>query len=319
METSYKEHIYRVATQEEIEAANKRFNEELDLQIEGKLEAGHIYDLGYPGEILQAAGFPDKRIELSATHLSDKKSQENHPFELYDIKDLVQALNNPLAVFVYGSKSKAQNVIIEQERNGENFLVGVHFNQLHDITLVNSIRGLFPKDNVKWLNWISQGKLLFVNKEKIQNIIDKQQTSPADVAYLDLDFVAKVVQNFENPKFFEEKISTEQENNQIIASSKVNYLENAYPGLVQALRERASSPTARVFTPEQLKIIKDARDRRIVTPKENKRFFSWVWDTLKEGELLEKIPEAWVKDAKEEVDELCDGKERGNIDKLIRR
>ena len=70
METSYKEHIYRVATQEEIEAANKRFNEELDLQIEGKLEAGHIYDLGYPGEILQAAGFPDKRIELSATHLS---------------------------------------------------------------------------------------------------------------------------------------------------------------------------------------------------------------------------------------------------------
>ena len=37
------------------------------------------------GEILKAAGFPDNRIELSSTHLADKKQQKNHPFDLSDV------------------------------------------------------------------------------------------------------------------------------------------------------------------------------------------------------------------------------------------
>lgn len=199
-------YYFKVASPEYILQADKVFNEELGKQISGTLKEGHTYQLGYPGEILQSAGFPDNKIELLANHLTKKSLQENHPFKLNDLKGLVSSLNHPLAVFVYGAKSKAQNVIIQQEREGKKFLVGVHFNQEHRGTLVSDIRGIFPRDNVEWLNWIQQGKLLYVDKEKIQNIIAEQRTNPAEVSYLDLDFVAKVIKNFENPKFSMENV-----------------------------------------------------------------------------------------------------------------
>lgn len=74
---------------------------------------------------------------------------------------------------------------------------------------VSSIRGIFPKTNAKWLNWIVQGKADYLNKEKIQALIDKQRTNLADVEYLDLDLVAKIVQDFENPSVKEENSNRE--------------------------------------------------------------------------------------------------------------
>ena len=56
---------------------------------------------------------------------------------------------------------------------------------------VNSIRGLFPKDNAEWLNWISQNKMLYADKEKIQTLIAQQRINLADVDYL--DSVANIV------------------------------------------------------------------------------------------------------------------------------
>ena len=71
---------------------------------------------------------------------------------------------------------------------------------------INSVRNVFPKDNAEWLNWISQNKLLYADKEKIHALIDKQQTNLADVNYLNLDDVAKKVKDFEDPKLFDGKI-----------------------------------------------------------------------------------------------------------------
>lgn len=191
--------------QAEILANNERFNRELEQQVAGTLPVGHIYNLGKPGSILQSAGFPNDDIELSATHLKEKSLQDNHPYDISDVRDLVKAINDPLAVFVYGKINKSQNVVAEIERDGKKFVVGVHFNQERGVCRVSSIRGLYNKDNAEWLNWISQGKLLYANKEKIQDLIAKQQTNLADVNYLDLNFVTKIVENFENPKFIDEK------------------------------------------------------------------------------------------------------------------
>ncbi|MEE1226356.1 MAG: hypothetical protein UHM08_04545 [Bacteroidales bacterium] len=38
-----------------------------------------------------------------------------------------------------------------------------------------------------------------LNKEKIQTLINQQRTNLAEVEYLDLDSVAKILQNLENP------------------------------------------------------------------------------------------------------------------------
>jgi hypothetical protein len=68
----------------------------------------------------------------------------------------------------------------------------------HDSVTVNSIRGIFPKDLHEWLTWIQDGKSLYLNKEKIQNLISQQRINLADVTYLDLDSIDSIIQNFEN-------------------------------------------------------------------------------------------------------------------------
>ena len=158
-----------------------------------------------PGKILLSAGVPNMPIEMSSTRLEEKSKQDNHPFEISELKNLVKELQSPIAVFKYGNNAK--NVIISIDYQGKQFLVGIHFNQNRNGIEVSSIRGIFPKTNAKWLNWIVQGKADYLNKEKIQALIDKQRTNLADVEYLDLDLVAKVVENFENPSV-DEEIST---------------------------------------------------------------------------------------------------------------
>lgn len=185
-----------------VAALNTRFNNELQQQIDGNLPSNHIYQMGNPGKILLSTGVPDLPIQMNAKRLQGKATLFDHNFELYEVKDLVKALQNPLAVFSYGDKTKAQNIIVPLQKNGKNFIVGLSLNPTvgGKALEINSIRNVFPKDNSEWLNWISQGKALYLDKEKIQTLIAQQRTNLADVEYLDLDSAAKVVENFENPK-----------------------------------------------------------------------------------------------------------------------
>ena len=192
----------KTAPEENAEEVNERFNNELQQQIDGNLPDSHIYQMGMPGQILRSTGVPDLPIQMNAKRLRDKATLFDHNFELYEVKDLVKALQNPLAVFSYGDKTKAQNIIVPLQKDGKNFIVGLSLNPTvgGKALEINSIRNVFPKDNSEWLNWISQGKALYLDKEKIQTLIAQQRTNLADVEYLDLDSAAKVVENFENPK-----------------------------------------------------------------------------------------------------------------------
>ena len=91
----------------ELKATNDRFNEELQMQIDGTLPVGHIYQLGMPGNVLLSCGFPNS---------------------------------------------------------------------------------------------------LYLNKEKIQGLINQQRTNLADVEYLDLDSIANVIESFENPSVVDENL-----------------------------------------------------------------------------------------------------------------
>ncbi len=85
------------------------------------------------------------------------------------------------------------------QKDGKNFIVGLSLNFQHDGLVVNSIRGLYPKDLHEWLTWIQDGKTLYLNKEKVQNLIAQQRRNLADVSYLDLNSINNIIQNFENP------------------------------------------------------------------------------------------------------------------------
>ena len=194
--------------EKEVQRVNEKFNEELQMQIDGKLPESHIYKIGKPGSVLRSTGVPDLPIQMSASRLKAKATSYGHNFELSGIKNLVISLQHPLAVFAYGDKTKAQNIIISLQRGDNNFIVGMSLTPVVNGKRleINSIRNVFPKKNSEWLNWITQGKALYLDKEKIQTLIDQQRTILADVDYLDLDSMAKVIENFENPKNVDEKL-----------------------------------------------------------------------------------------------------------------
>ena len=197
-----------------VKKANDRFNEELEMQVKGELEEGHVYKLGMPSEILLSTGVPNLPIQMSAQRLKDKATKFGHNFDIAEVKDLVNAIQKPIAIFEYGDRNKSQNLIVEIQKDGKNFIIGLSLNPVvkGKALEINSVRNVFPKDNAEWLNWISQNKLLYADKEKIQALIDKQQTNLADVNYLNLDDVTKKVKDFENPKLFDGKISEVDKN-----------------------------------------------------------------------------------------------------------
>ena len=188
-----------------IEQVNIKFNEDIDRQISGNLPNGYIHQLGTPGNILLSTGIPNLPIELSASHLNKKANQKNHPFNIADIKNLPEALQKPIAIFEYGDKSKAQNIIVEIEKDGKNFLVGLSLNSDYRGIAINDIRGLFPKETANWLNWIQEGKALYLNKEKVQKLITQQRTNLAEVSNLDLNSINNIIENFKNPSLENEK------------------------------------------------------------------------------------------------------------------
>ena len=164
------------------ENIKSNFNTELTEYIEGKLPKNHIFNLGFPGEILQNCGFPkEQRIELSGSHLEFKSKLKRHQFDLREIKGLDIALQNPIAVFTYGDRTKSQNVIVNIVKDGKKFLTGIHFNQQKNGFEISSIRTIYPKENIEWLNWINQGKMIYGNKEKLQALIAQQRMNVADV------------------------------------------------------------------------------------------------------------------------------------------
>ena len=201
-----------LSLQETSDAINARFNEELKEQLEGTLPQDHIYTLGLPGKILRSTGIPNLPIEMSASRANLKSNQENHPFSLEVLEDLPKMLQHPIAVFSYGDKRKAQNVIVEVEHQGQNLLVGLSLNQEKDGIEVNSIRGLFPKHTHGWLLWIQQGKALYLNKEAIQDKIEQWRTNLANVPYLNLDSITKVVETFDNPRLVSEDLEIGNDN-----------------------------------------------------------------------------------------------------------
>ena len=50
----------------------------------------------------------------------------------------------------------------------------------------------------EWLKWIQDGKSLYLNKEKVQNLIAQQRINLADVSYLDLNSIDNIIKDFQN-------------------------------------------------------------------------------------------------------------------------
>ena len=90
----------RIAEQP-VEEINNRFNEELEKYQNNELPKGHRFELGMPSAELQSAGFPTLPISMRSSLLAKKAGAERHPFAPTDLRDLVNAIQKPIAIFNY--------------------------------------------------------------------------------------------------------------------------------------------------------------------------------------------------------------------------
>ena len=207
-----------------LQQVNAQFNAELQSQKEGRLRKGHVYNLGMPSAFLRSAGVADLPMQLTARRLAtkaDKDYKNDHPFDLTDVKNLPKALAAPIAVFDSGTVGGTKVVLTElEDRKGNNFVVILRLDEIKgkkalDVK-VNSVRSIYPKDNVQGiLKWINEDRLLVaVDEKKAINWIGKQRSNSADVTKTanSFDDAAKVIKGFENPKLSGENLRQQRKN-----------------------------------------------------------------------------------------------------------
>ncbi len=151
-----------------MEEVNERFNRELRQQVDGTLPKGHIYELGMPGDALLSR-LKNLPMEMAASTLDLKSSKEyksQHPFDLADIINLPQALNNPIAVFESETNPCRTVVLTElKDKKGNHFIAVISIRTERGrniINKVNSILSLYPKESNLHIANFSVKSLIFL-------------------------------------------------------------------------------------------------------------------------------------------------------------
>jgi len=217
----------------DIEAVNRRFNEELAGLTEENADNTALR-LGRPSAILRAAGVEDKPMKLYGNKVM--KKMRKHGFTLEELKDLPQAVADPIAVFNNYQKDGNRSVLTELKTSQGNFLVTIDLGKDGDIDF-NIVSSVFGKSGNSVIDWINKGYATYINKEKAQEFLFHQSapiaataanselnSQSSDNLHLsessiseassnqELISAAKVIENFDNPSISEENLQENDEN-----------------------------------------------------------------------------------------------------------
>ncbi len=187
----------------DIDAVNERFNEQLEGLTEENADSV-AFDLGRPSAILRAAGVEDMPMKLYGNKVI--KKMKKHGFSLEELRDLPNAVANPIAVFNNYQKEGNRSILTELRTAQGNFLVTIDLGKDADIDF-NIISSVFGKGHDNIIDWINKGYATYINKEKAHAFLSHQSAPiAAAAANAELLSVAKVIENFENPKVLEGKV-----------------------------------------------------------------------------------------------------------------
>ena len=245
-----------------IDEVNDQFNAELQQQIEGTLPKGHIYQLGHPSEALQAAGIPNLPIELAASRLSNKSMQANHPFELSEIENLPEAIQQPLAVFRSATHIGSYVVMTEIEHQGKNYVAAIQTHRKKGSLEINDIRSIYPKNNGQIANWIDEGLLEYAETQKMVEWLSKQRSNSAEVRKL-FNHATNIVNSFENPTLTDgKKVATAEELSETLHTPIriVRNVNDIHDDEKEALRKRRAYGWYDMETGEVVIVLPNCRD-----------------------------------------------------------
>ncbi|MDR2205564.1 MAG: hypothetical protein LBE36_05355, partial [Flavobacteriaceae bacterium] len=116
--------LFTSGIEKEINEANTQWNKQLDDFKAGKLHSSATLNLGKPQETLKAAGINEIEITLKQSILSEKLEQ--HGLTTDELKNLADAIQNPILVYEWGTKAKSNVIITDLTReNGEKITVAI--------------------------------------------------------------------------------------------------------------------------------------------------------------------------------------------------
>ena len=178
------------------EAANGRFNAELAGLTEENADRVAL-SLGRPSAILRAAGVEDKPMKLYGAKVI--KKMKKHGFKLGELRNLPEAVANPIAVFDNYKKQTNRAILTELKTAKGNFLVTLDVGKGEDIDF-NIISSVFGKGKDNIVDWIERGLATYINKEKALNYLHHSALSAEALSSPRLISAANIVKNFENPR-----------------------------------------------------------------------------------------------------------------------
>ncbi len=199
---------------ESLDRVNEQFNEKLNALIEDPTQKSRTLRLGHASKFLTEGGIADAEIELEFDRLVRKSREDyknNHPFDIDGLKNLPKAVAQPIAIF-QSTKPTEHVVLTELRKDGKNFVVAVRAIEQQRkngvILEVNEITSLYPKGERGIVNWVNTGRLSNVDKKKALRFIEELQPhAGTTIKSEELSSAAKVIQDFENPKVSDEKVS----------------------------------------------------------------------------------------------------------------
>lgn len=188
---------------ESLERVNERFNEQLIEFTEDNADKIN-FNLGSPSAKLLSAGVADKPIRLHGSKVA--KKMKKHGFSIEELHDLPKAVANPIAVFDNLGKEGNRSVLTELKTANGNFLVAIDLGKgtEADFDIVSSV---FGKKGHSVAAWINKDYMRFVDKKKALNYLHLSAPIAEASDNAELSSAAKVIQDFENPKVSDEKVS----------------------------------------------------------------------------------------------------------------
>jgi len=187
----------------DLEDVNARFNEQL-ANFTLASSDDYVFDLGSPSLPLLAAGVEDKPIRLYGSKVAAK--MRKHGFNASELRDLPYAVAHPIAVFDNLGRIGNRSVLTELQKERGNILVTIDIGKGTDVDF-DIVSSVFGKRGSSVVEWINKGFLRFVDKEKALNYLHLSAPIAEASNNPELNSAAKVVEEFENPKLFEENLS----------------------------------------------------------------------------------------------------------------
>lgn len=198
---------------------NRIFNDRLSELTEQNSD-NIVLDLGNPSEILLSAGIEDKPMKLYGNKVI--KKMKKHGFKLEELRNLPEAVANPIAVFNNYQKDGNRSILTELRTEQGNFLVTLDLGKDADVDF-NIVTSVFGKGDNNIIDWINKGYATYIDKKKAlgylhfseRNIPEasnsremkkgqellSHQSAPiaATAASSDLVSATNIVKEFENP------------------------------------------------------------------------------------------------------------------------